>query len=266
MDPLNVSGDVFAVFHRVRRRHVADLVAIPRADLAARHAERLEYFASEQRRIRRAAGRRGEFAGDDVQRVVVCITRAKTVGGFQILQTGDDILRRELIRRRPQHQVAAAFGQTAVMHEQIADLHVRRHPRIVHAERRQVFRDRIVPAQLALLHQPREQRRCHRLRVRRDLEQRVVIHRLAGGELADHVRVHDLAVLDESDGDAGQVIARDDGVDQAVVVVGFRRGMRSSCRCQQQRTDENFHALSQSCAGCSPAIISSNVCRRRTTA
>ena len=266
---------VAAVAPDIRVRDIADLLAIPRADLTALHAERLEYLAAQQRRIRRAAGRRRNLAGNDVQSVVVGVTRAKTVGRLEVLQAGDHIVGREAVRRRPQHQVAGAFGQAAAMHEQIADLHIRGDPRIVHAERRQEFRHRIVPTQLALLHQPRQQRGGHGLGVRGDLEQGLRIHRFARGEIPERARVDHLAVVDNADGHAGQVIARDHSVDHAVVVgarIRVGRGGRRSAHAKREHSStkdglgEMAHATSHSCARCSPACISSKVCRRRTAA
>src|SRR3546814_13217417 len=46
----------------------------------------------------------------------------------------------EQVRLRPQHQVAAAFGQAAVVDQPVADGHVLGDPRIVHREAGQVDR------------------------------------------------------------------------------------------------------------------------------
>ena len=66
-----------------------------------------------------------------------------------------------------------ALAQAAVVDQQVAHLHLARDPRVVHAELRQLFDHRVVPAQLAGIDQSREHAGGHGLGVGGDLEQRV---------------------------------------------------------------------------------------------
>ena len=80
------------VRRRLRTTHVAAIARLcgcatlptssrlPLADPAARHAQWLEHFAAHQFFVGRAARGRGDFAGDDVQQVVVGIAGAEAVG------------------------------------------------------------------------------------------------------------------------------------------------------------------------------------------
>src|SRR5690606_20322785 len=98
--------------------------------------------------------------------------------------------------------------------------------------------------------QPRQHRRGHRLGVGGDLEQRCGGHRVtaAGDGLAEAARVDDLAVLDHADGDAGQVVAFDGGLDGGVehgVDAGGRglraRGCRRSHHQAQCEREQPLH-------------------------
>ena len=60
--------------------------------------------------VGRAARGRSDFAGDDVQQVVVGVAGAEAVGRLDVAQPGDDVGAREEVRLGPQHQVAGAFA------------------------------------------------------------------------------------------------------------------------------------------------------------
>ena len=80
----------------------------------------------------------------------------------------------------------------------------------LHAELRQVTRDRIVPAQLARIDETREHAGRHRLAVGCDLEQRAAVDALAGAgdRLAGRACVDDLAVAHDAEREARQAVAR----------------------------------------------------------
>ena len=212
----------------VRLRHVAYLGAVPFTDLATRQAERLEQFTLDQLLVRHAARSGGHFAGDDVQQVVVGVGGTEAVRGLQVLQAGDDVGAREPVGLRPQHQVAGAQAQAAVVDQQVAHLHLLRDPRVVHAELRQVLRDRVVPLQSAGIDQARQHAGRHRLAVGGDLEQRGSIDPLAaagnsfaGGALVDH-----LPVAHHAHRQAGQLVAFERGVEGSIALDSQRRGLR----------------------------------------
>ena len=91
------------------------------------------------------------------------------------------------------------------MGEQIADGDFARHVRVVELEPGQVFGDRIVPADLALVHQHADRRGGHRLGGGADGEAGVVSTGCRLAQLVDAVALgeDDLAVLDDGDGEAG---------------------------------------------------------------
>ena len=75
-------------------------------------------------------------------------------------------------------QVALAKAKAAAVDEQVADGHLARDPRIVHAETGHVVDDLVVPLDLALVDQGRERRDGERLAGRSGEEDRVGIDRL----------------------------------------------------------------------------------------
>ena len=186
-------------------------------------------------------------------------------------QAAHDVVAGEQVRLRPQHQVAAAFRQAAVVHQQVADRHIPGHPRIVHRELRQVLHHRIVPAQPALLHQPRQHRAGHRLAVGSDLEQRLGGHRIAGAGhgFAETARVHHLAVLDHADRDAGQLVAFDGGAHHGIDRL---RGRPRRCfACMRNRRESKPERKRCRCeladhraAACSRAASSITACQVRS--
>ena len=258
---------VAPVAPHVRLGDVTDLVAAPVADLAALHAQRLEDFAAHERFVGRTTRHGGDFARDDVEQVVVGVARAEAVGGFEVREPLDDVGAAEVVRLRPEHQVAGAGGQAAVVDQQVAHLHLARHPRILHAELRQVTLYRVVPLELSGVHQARERGRGHRLGVGGDLEQRLRIDRLtaAGGQFACGARVDDLAVLDDADRETRQAVALHRGVEGGIDR-RIGRVRRERQQQGQQQAQARLHASLQAVGNCSLAIICAKLCRRRTTA
>ena len=256
----------------MRLRDVVTRSGFPRAD-ATIQAQWREDFRSNQFLVTRAAGGCGHFAGDDIEQVVIGVTGSKTVLWLDMAEPGKDICTREMIGFGPQHQIAAAFGQAAVVHEQVAHLHVLGDPGIEHAESRQVLGHRVIPAQLAGIDQAREQACRHGLAVRGDLEQGLARDLLARTRFAftGCARVNDLAVVDDADGETGQVIALHDFIEGMINAFVGRRG---ECRCpgkqDDRQKDSNLaHGLQFSCqAGVdtSPRHISARVWRCRTIA
>ena len=143
-----------------------------------------------------------------------------------MLQPGNDVGAGEIVGFGPQHQVAGAQAQAAVVDQQVAHLQVRGDPRIVHAQLRQVPDHRIVPAQAALVDQPRQHRGGHRLGIGGDLEQCVGRDRLAaaGGQFAAGLHRHHPTVLDHTHGQPGQIVMFERLVDQRGdrVAIGLR--------------------------------------------
>jgi hypothetical protein len=122
--------------------------------------------------------------------------------------------------------------------QQVAHLHLARDPGVVHAEIRQVFHDRIVPLELALVDEPSEHAGGHGLGVGGDLEQRVVVDRAAaaGDEFAGRADVGDLAVFHDTDRQAGQVVTNNSLIEGGIKCC-FRLERFSTPRiCSQQPT------------------------------
>ena len=108
---------------------------------------------------------------------------------------------------RPEQQVAGAQGQAAAVREQVAHAHFARDVGVGHAEAGQMVDDPVVEAKLSVVGQDRQRRRGERLGLRGDGETCLRVHGraralVAFAEAAGH---HDLAVLDDGDGDAGHV-------------------------------------------------------------
>ena len=264
---------------RMRLRHAAGIGQAEATDPASGQAQGREQFATDKLLVRRPARCGRHLPGNHVQQVVVGIAGAEPVGRRDVAQAADDVVAGEQVGLRPQHQVAAALRQAAVVHQQVAHRHVAGDPRVVHGERRQVLHHRVVPIELALLDQARQHGGGHRLAVRRDLEQRRAGHRLAaaGHRLAMAAGVHHLAIGDHADRDAGQLVARDGRAHRRIDRLGAGRGgwgpgncsVRQRQRHQQQGKEparSRGHAVVQSVEKHSPAIIASKSCRRRTSA
>ena len=96
----------------------------------------------------------------------------------------------------------ARAGADEVLHQ-----HLLRGGGVAELEGRVDLRDRLVPAQLLLVHQLGEEERRHRLRVRRGDEERVRVDRVRLAQLVDAeaALVDDLAAVDEAKADAGDV-------------------------------------------------------------
>ncbi len=231
----------------MRLRHVAHALHRPRPHLAARHAQWFEHLLAHQLVVRLATRCRRHFPGHHVHQVVVGVAAAEAADRFQVRQPRDDVRTGERVRFRPQHQVTGAQAQAAVVDQQVAYLHLLAHPRIVHAEARQILLHRILPAQLALLHQSRQQRGGHRLAVGGDLEQRVLVDAAAVATRAFGVAIDHLPVVDHRYGQPGQVLVLDHSGD--VGIEGGDIGRRSG-RCGQCRRDDQqvVHARSPSIA------------------
>ena len=196
----------------------SDFVATEFTDLAAPHLQRLEHLAPQELFVRRAARSGRCFARHDIEQIVVVVVGAEAVYGPQVREPRDHIRSRERIGLWPQHQIAGAGTQPAVVNDQIAHLHFARHPRVVHLKVRQVAHDRVLPAQLARIDQARHDGGRHRLGVRGDLEQRVGTDLLtrAGDELPRGAPVDHLIVSNHAHSDSRQVVARDDIVDDRI--------------------------------------------------
>src|SRR6185312_8427177 len=86
---VGVDDHVATVATAVRLRHVAHRIAVPAADPAACHPERIEYLASQQLRIGRTPGRGSDLADDYIQQVVVGVAGTEAVGRLDVFQAGD---------------------------------------------------------------------------------------------------------------------------------------------------------------------------------
>ncbi len=194
----------------MRLRDVAHRIARERADTAAIQPERCEYFTRQKGFVIRPARCRCHLTGDDVEQIVVGISRTETRRRFQMRQPGQHVGAGKIVRFRPQHQIARPQSQAAVVDQKVAHLHLSGNPGVMHAKVRKMLDDRITPVQFSRIHQPRQQRRRHRLGVGGDLEQRVRCHggTGAGQRLAIAAREAHFAIFDHADGDAGQVVAR----------------------------------------------------------
>ncbi|MNI38517.1 hypothetical protein D3C73_926640 [compost metagenome] len=190
----------------MRLGDIADLLHRPRPHLATGHAQRFKYPLAHQLVIRLATSGGSNLTGNDVHQVVVGVTAAEAGDRLQVCQPGDDVAAGEGIGFGPQHQVAGTQAEAAVVDQQIAYLQVFAHPWVMHAECRQMALHRIVPAQLALLHQRGQQRGGHRLAVGGDLEQRVLVDAAAVTAHSFGVAIDHLAILDHRHRQPRQVL------------------------------------------------------------
>ena len=141
---------------------------------------------------------------------------------------------------RHEQQVALAEAEAAAVDEQVADRHLARDPRVVHAEVGHVVDDLVVPLDLALVDQRRERRVGERLAGRSGGEDRVGVDRLVGGDVAHApaLRERDLAVLDDGDGDAGRAELLAQLLDALLEARPAARHRRRRQREQAQRREQ----------------------------
>ncbi len=173
----------------------------------------------------------------DVEHVVVGEARAEAGRRLQEAQAPHRIGAGDLGGRH-EEQVTLPQSEAAAMHQQVADRHLARDPGVVHPEIRQVIDDRVVPVDLALVHEDRERGGREGLRGRTDLEQRVGVDRLRGVEAADAVSAgeRDLAVLDDCDGGARHALLFHHRLDAGVEA--FRRRGGGETRKDEKQDGE----------------------------
>jgi hypothetical protein len=136
------------------------------------------------------------------------------------------------------------------VHEQIAHGHLARHVGIRELERRDVVDDGRVPPDLPLVHEDAERRRGEGLGVRRDAEQRPVVHGRGTAERLHAVaaRDDDLAVLDDGKRDAGHLEGGQGAADPGVEIGrrALRRGKRGKYEEEQGRQEGADHGANGS--------------------
>ena len=154
---------------------VATSLPVPeRGDIGERvgHAERREDALADEIVPTLAGDRGNQLAGRDVEQVVVGIGAAETGGGLDEAQALDDLVAAQ-VAGREEHQVSRAQAESAAVRQQVADGHLARDVGVVQLEAGHVLRHRVVPADLAFIHQHGERGGGERLGVGRDAEQRL---------------------------------------------------------------------------------------------
>ncbi len=113
-----------------------------------------------------------ELAGDDVEHVVVGIGAAEARRGTDVAKAPHRLGAAQR-RARHEHQVAGAEAQPAAMHEEIDYRHLARDPGVVHLEPGDVLGHRVVPRDLAAIHEHGQGGGRERLPDGAELEDRV---------------------------------------------------------------------------------------------
>ena len=153
----------------VRDRHVLALQQRFDVGEGVGHAERREDAVAHEIVPALAGDRRDELPGRDVEQVVVGVGAAETGGRLDEAQALDDFVAAEVAGRK-EHQVAGAQAEPAAVRQQVADRHLAGDVRVVHLEGGHVLGDRVVPADLAFVHQHGERGAGERLGIGRDAE------------------------------------------------------------------------------------------------
>src|SRR5215475_11056749 len=184
----------------VRRGDVVGRFESVHARAARGHAERLEEAVFDE--IVPALARDGleDLARRQVHYVLVAELRAEAPARFEKARAADDLVA-TVIGAVP-HQIAAI--QSAAVAEQIAHRHLFRGVRIVQLEAGQMFRDRVIPFDLAFVHEHRQRGGGEGLRRRTDGEDRALVYRRRVAEFARAValRQNDLVIFDYGEADA----------------------------------------------------------------
>ncbi len=185
----------------------ARVIAAKRARIIERrlvHAERIEDHALHRGVVRgtqlhvRVHDMAADVTGRGRHQVVVLEHLAELAGR---LGRGELVERRRRRRgaRRVEDPVEILARQTGAGADEVLHQHLARRLGAAEAECGIDLRHLLVPGELALIHQPRQQKRGHALGVRRDHEHRMRIDGLRLAQLthADAALVHDLAVFDD---------------------------------------------------------------------
>ncbi len=197
------------------------------SDAGARfgHADRLEDPGADEVVPLHAGSRLDHRAGGNEQHVVVGVGAAETGRRRDVAELPEDFFPAP-VGVEPE-QVPGAEGEAAPVGEQVPDGELMRHiRRAAQAEPGEIVGDRIVPAELAVVHQDAERRGGDRLGIGGHLEERVLVdlRRISHPADAPAGGKDDLAVPDHADGGPGLVEALERGRDVGIDVLG--RGLR----------------------------------------
>nr|GEU28508.1 hypothetical protein [Tanacetum cinerariifolium] len=233
-----------AVDLAVRGRVVSGRQHVGHAGFGAGHAHRRQDAVVNRLSPRLAVLFRDDLAGHDVQQIVVGVAVAEARRRLDVPEFRDDLVGRKFGARPPQ-QIPGAQSQAAAVREQVAHRHGAGHVRIVHLEARQMHGDRVVPFQLALVHQHGQCRSRKPLGVGRHLEQGLAIDGRGVAQLAHAVALgrDDFSILDDGNRHARHVEGFQRQLDVGVEIVGRDGGgsRRGDClaghahRCERQR-------------------------------
>src|SRR5260370_31219784 len=132
------------------------------------------------------------------------------------------------------------------MHEQIADGHLARYPRIVHLKARQPIDDFVVPADLALVGQNAERGHRKRLARRAGGKNRIGVNRIRRPQAldAEPLGQSDLVIIDDRDRHAGNADVLAQFFNPALEAGGWSRNGRRDAQKRQERWGEKFYANS----------------------
>ena len=160
----------------VSRRHVSTLCGGGVLHVTAAHADRPEDLRRHEVLPALTADGFDDFAGDQVQHVVVRVGAPEARGRRNEADSTRDLLA-VVGGFGPPQQISGAEAETAPVHQQIPNGQLARDPRVPHLKPRHVSDDRRVPLDLPCVDEDPECRRCEHLRVRRDAEQGLRVHR-----------------------------------------------------------------------------------------
>jgi hypothetical protein len=192
----------FSIDQTVGRRNVAHRLEGGSASVAPVHPERREDALVDEVLPADVGHSRDNLACHQEHGVRVPEAGSEVEGRLQQAKAVEGV--GPVVNRAKPRQVPDECAETTAVAEEIADRDLAGDQRIVQLELRHVAEDRIVPRNLAVLHQQTHRRRGERLRARTDAEEGVgvdlatlleVAHTEAFGE--DH-----LLVLDYGDGSA----------------------------------------------------------------
>ena len=189
------------------------------------HAQRLKNVLADVI-VPRCAGHGGNnLARRHVQQVVIGVVAAKAGRRLHEAQLVNDLVA-SVGRVRPEQQVAFAQSHAAAVSEEIADGHLVRDVRVIHHETGKPLIDRIVPRELARIHQPGQSGGSECLGIRPNPKHGVFVYRSRITQLAHAVpfRDDDLAVFDDGHSHPGDV-ERLHGIGDVGIQVGWCRSL-----------------------------------------
>ena len=228
----------------VRAGDVCELGQNGDGGVRRRHSERHENAIADELGPRAVRNRLRDFTGGGIHQIAVSVMRAKAPRRPEKTKPPEQLIGVVRPAARPE-QVAAR--KPAPVSDQIADGELARHPRIGELERRQMIGDAIIPVELAIVNEHRQQNPGERLAVGCKREESVRIYRVGLSDRANPVTLeqNDRVVANDSDGDTRNFPLahplRDVGVEIGNRELGDSRGRECRHAESEQESEIGTH-------------------------